>query len=138
MTPAVYKEQSKFLIMRFENMKDPQYRLLMFNTLSGAGFTNDRLKDAIQFVVANHEFPNIFPADIIKFDKVLDLQTNLQIREKQKEFGNSIWEFYDAVDVNGTCMYCEKGAQEKHGIFLPPWEAKPYKPVPAPTLVGIR
>ena len=126
----IYKEQSKKLALRFENMRDPQYSLLMFHTLENANFTNNRFRDAVEFVIGNHNYPTIYPADIIKYDKCLELKTNLWMRQQMQTFGSTIWQYYDTVNVNGQCMYVAKGMQEKYNIFLPEWKPKKYRPAP--------
>ena len=127
-TKKTYVEAEISLQARFTNWND-QFSFLMLSLLKKKNFTNQRFIDAAEFVIENEKFPTITPAAILNFDKCLDLKTNLQIREKMKEFGNSIWEFYDAVDVNGTCMYCEVGKMDQFGIHLPEWKAENYKPI---------
>ena len=91
------------LQIRFNNF-DEKFSFLMLQLLKKKKFTKQRFKDAVEFVIVNEKFPTITPAAILNYDKVLELKTNLWIRQKMKEFGSSIWEYYDVVDCDGQCM----------------------------------
>ena len=110
-----YQSGELQLQTRFSNF-DEKFSFLMLQLLKKKKFTNQRFKDAVEYVIVNEKFPTITPAAILNYDKVLELKTNLWIRQKMKEFGSSIWEYYDVVDCDGQCMYVEKGKMERLGI----------------------
>lgn len=123
-----FQAGEKFLMNRFPNF-DKMTGTMLLQSLLDKGFTKQRFKDAIKYVFENYEYANFVPAVLLNYDKVLDLKTNLQIMELAKTFGTSIWLRHQAIDVNGTCMFVEKGKMEQHKIHFPLWKAEHYKPV---------
>jgi hypothetical protein len=125
-----YAQIDKVLQARYENYKSISF--MMPDLLKKKKFTNQRLIDAVNVLIENNTYLKITPADILNYDKYLELKTNQQILEKANEFGNTIWNYYDAIDFNGTCMYVQKGKMKELGISFPLWKSKPHKPIMPP------
>jgi hypothetical protein len=121
---TTYQAGKKLLKQTYKNFDD-DLSLILLDQLKEQGFTNKRFVDAVKFVINNHVYQSIKPADILSFDKALHLRLYHEIAEEQKSFGSSIWEFYDKVDIKGTCYFIHKHELRNYGVTLPPYQPKP-------------
>lgn len=121
---ATFVSGEKMLKKTYKNFDD-EMSLILLDQLKETGFTNKRFMDAVKHVINNHQYQNITPADILSFDRALHLRLFHEIAEEQKSFGGTIWEFYDKVDIKGTCYYIHKHELRRYGVTLPPYQPKP-------------
>jgi len=124
LTAKTYDAGKRILEVRFTNF-DEKMSLILLDLLIDQGFTNKRFMDAVRFLNINHKYPTMTPADVLGFDKALNLRTYKQVAEEQKTFGNSIWSYYNKVDIKGICYYANIRDLETLGITLPEYKPKP-------------
>ena len=118
---STYKAGEGMLKTAFNNFDDKMSILLLDQTAE-LGFTNKRFMDAVRSVIKNHKYPTITIGEILNHDKKINLRTYEQVSKEQKEFGNTIWEYYKPVDIKGKCYYVHKRELEQHDIELPEYK----------------
>lgn len=87
-------------------------------------FTNKRFLEAVTKLCDENKYPNPAPAEIIRFDKQVNLLTHDQVAKEGKTFGDSVWAFYEIVDIEGKPYYVLRRDIEVNKLELKKWELK--------------
>ncbi|MCP5063617.1 MAG: hypothetical protein GY936_14315 [Ignavibacteriae bacterium] len=124
MDSKTFREGKQLLMMTYKNLDESTLTILL-DRMKAKGFTNQRFLDSVNWAIENHKFPDIKPAHILAHDKVLNLRTYKQVNEESKGFGQSIWEYYKTVDIDGTCYYVAEAELKRYGTDLPEYKPKP-------------
>lgn len=83
-------------------MLTDQYFDLLRERLDAHGFSDERLRDAVNYVIDNFKWsspPAI--ANFISFDRTFKIYTYEEIMKKANEFGQEVWNNYKAVKFRG-------------------------------------
>jgi hypothetical protein len=69
------------------------------------GFTDKRLRDAVNNLVDNFVYPTPTIANIISFDKRVKLYSYTQMLDMVMSYGVSAWKEYKAIKLIGSCRF---------------------------------
>jgi hypothetical protein len=70
----------------------------VFDERIGAnGFSDERLADAVNWVIDNVPYPKPTIASFISFDKKIEINTYEAMINKTNEFGGDVWKNYTAI-----------------------------------------
>jgi hypothetical protein len=72
---------------------------ILSDRIKANGFSDDRLKDAINNIIDNCIYPVPSIANIISFDKRVKLYTYTEILDLVNQFGASVWNSYKAIET---------------------------------------
>lgn len=82
-----------------------------FNLLServvANGFSNERLKDAINHILDNFQYKELVISDIIKFDRKVKLYTYSEVVNMVTK-GAAIWSDFEMREINGNHFRIKK------------------------------
>lgn len=111
-------EQNMKIKQAFPNLPNDWYEVFQ-NRITENGFTDERLTDAVNYVIDNCQYPNPTIAQFIQFDKKIPIKTHKQLLEMLNE-DRSVFNRYEAVRVDGTDipMYARKGDVKKYKLKL--------------------
>jgi len=101
LTPEVLLQQIIRAKVAFPMLTD-QYFDLLRERLDAHGFSDARLRDAVNYVIDNFKWsspPAI--ANFISFDRTFKIYTYEEILKKGNEFGQGVWDNYRAVKFKG-------------------------------------
>lgn len=91
--------QFKKLKLSFPQLSEGFYDILS-DRIKKNGFTDKRLKDAIDNLIDNYIYPLPSIASIISFDKRIKLLTYYQMCDLAYHFGKSVWCNYKVIKTN--------------------------------------
>lgn len=82
-----------------------------FNLLServvANGFSNERLKDAINHILDNFQYKELVISDIIKFDRKVKLYTYSEVVNMVTK-GSATWPDFEIREINGNHFRVKK------------------------------
>lgn len=107
-------DQFKKLKMAFPQLPSGFYDVLM-ERIKENGFTDKRLKDAVNNLIDNFIYPNPSIANVIGFDKKVKLITYNQRCTMQAENPGSFND-YTKIVKNGKVFFINKAEKEQYGI----------------------
>lgn len=84
----------------FPALPKPYFDILI-DRIKANNFTNQRLNDAVNFVLDNNIYPTPTIAQFISFDRRIQVFTHEQMTKKVTEYGPEIWNSYKAVKMDG-------------------------------------
>jgi hypothetical protein len=97
----------------FPNLPEGFYDILL-ERVKETGFTDQRLKDAIDTLIDNFIYPNPAIANIISFDKRVKLHSYIEVCDLVVK-GN-IWDDFSKVKIKGKYFWITKVEKEQFGI----------------------
>lgn len=86
------------IAMAFPDLPATWYNVFM-EMIKTAGYTNQRLIDAVNHVILTCEYPKPTIAKIISYDKQLKLYTYYEMVKLVGEFGEKVWSLYKVVNL---------------------------------------
>lgn len=92
------------LKIAFPNLP-PEFYDILLERIKENGFTDKRLKDAINNLIDNFTYSTPTIANIISFDKRIKLYSYNQIIEMVNEYGTLIWQNYKPVKKIGKMRF---------------------------------
>lgn len=95
-------EQNMKIKQAFPNLPNDWYEIFQ-NRITENGFTDQRLIDAVKYVIDNCQYPNPTIAQFIQFDKKIPVKTHKQLLEMLNE-DRSVFSRYEAVKVSGITI----------------------------------
>jgi hypothetical protein len=107
-------EQMKKLKQAFPQLPAGYYDVLL-ERIKENGFTDQRLKDAINYLVDNFTYPTPTIANVIGFDRRVKLLTYGQLLEVQERTGRA-FEDYCKVRRKGKLFWISKAEKEMYHI----------------------
>ena len=110
----VAMEQFKKLKQAFPQLPAGFYDVLL-DRIKDNGFTDQRLKDAINHLIDNFTYPVPSVANIVGFDKRVKLLTYGQLIEIQERTGRAFQD-YCKVRKNGKLFWINKAEKEMFNI----------------------
>lgn len=106
--PNVVLQSMNRLASAFPKMKD---NVDFFNLLServvANGFSNERLKDAINHILDNFQYKELVISDIIKFDRKVKLYTYSEVVSMVTK-GLATWPDFEIREINGNHFRVKK------------------------------
>ena len=69
--------------------------------ISANAFTNERFKDAVNYVIDNCRYPTPTIADFVSYDKRIKFSTYDEMLKKSTDLGPEIWKSYKPVKLPG-------------------------------------
>lgn len=119
---AMVEETSKILVA-FPKM-EPQMINLLRERFKANGFNDERLRDAVNYVIDNYRGYDKLPsiADFISYDKKVRIYTRSELLEKHKDayyYGakyDPIANEYELINYNGKPRYVRKEDFIKHKL----------------------
>lgn len=72
---------------------------ILSDRLLANNFTDQRLKDAVEYVIDNCVYPTPTIAQFISFDKRIKLYTYNQILNMNSEFSGKVFQYYKSVRI---------------------------------------
>jgi hypothetical protein len=97
----------------FPNLPEGFYDILL-ERVKETGFTDKRLKDAIDTLIDNFIYPTPAIANIISFDKRVKLHSHSDVCDLVAK-GN-IWDEFSKVKMKGKFFWISKAEKEQFGI----------------------
>ena len=81
-------------------------------------FTEQRVRDAVSYVLDNFKYQKPSVADVVSFDKKLKIFNYTQMLEKLNEIGASVWNDYKPVILPGCkkTVYIDISEAEAYGM----------------------
>lgn len=107
-------DQFKKLKQAFPQLPAGFYELLI-ERIKENGFTDQRLKDAINYLVDNFNYPVPTIANVVGFDKRVKLLTYGQLIEVHDRTGRA-FEDYCSIKKNGKYFWISKSEKEMFNI----------------------
>ena len=83
----------------------PGFYDVFASRLQDAGFSDARLRDAVNHVIDNCLFPTPTIAQFISYDKRIPLLTYEDMLKKTHEFGEGVWSDYKGVKLPGRIRH---------------------------------
>jgi len=91
---------------------EQSFTILLTESLKRNKFTDERLTDAVNFVIDNCKYPKPSISDFIQFDKKVKLYThNEVINTLYSDFEN-----YKAVDIEGNTLWAHLTEIDKYNL----------------------
>lgn len=115
----------KVLTSAFPKLQPAWFNILK-TRLSEKGFTRERFRKAVYNLIDTCQYPEPTIAQILNYDLRIETLTYSEILEKEKTYGNSIWNEYELIDIEGKCYYTPKGNRLKYGLKA--WVSSPAEP----------
>lgn len=82
-----------------------------FNLLServvANGFSNDRLRDAVNQILDNFQYKELVISDIIKYDRKVKLYTYSEVVSMVTK-GSAVWSDFEIKEINGNHFRVKK------------------------------
>lgn len=92
----------------FPKMIDnPDFFNLLSERVVANGFSNERLKDAINQVLDNFQYKELAISDIIKYDRKVKLYTYSEVVSLVTK-GLSVWPDFEIKEINGNHFRVKK------------------------------
>lgn len=108
-------EQNIKIAKAFPELNDSWFEL--FNErIKENGFTDERLIEAVKFVIDTFHYKNPNIANFISYDKRIELLTERELTLKADKEGISIRKLYELVDIDGKPYYTLKSNIGKYGL----------------------
>lgn len=98
----------------FPQLPDPWYEVFQ-ERIKNNNFTNERLIDAVDFVIDNCIYPTPTIAQFIQFDKKIKFKTHNQLLELINDYKN-IFHEYKPIKINDKIFYVKTGDYNKLSI----------------------
>lgn len=121
----IFAEQIIRLRNTFPKLSDGWFKELDL-TIDRLGFDNRKFIDAVDSLIENFEYPEPSIANLIKFDKKIDLKTYNDILPECSP-GINGFEKYQACNIDGELFYVKKTDLIKYKIKLPEWQVQGVK-----------
>ena len=98
LTPDCLIKSMKKIKDSFPNLT-PGFFDILQDRLKDNNFCNERLTDAINNVIDTCIYPNPTIANFISYDRKYKIQTYNDMCKMVEEFGRTIWEDYNIIDM---------------------------------------
>lgn len=120
LTTECLTEQMAKIYKAFQGIKDRDYFKILKDRIKEKGFTDERLKDAVNHVIDTCVYPTPTPAQFLSYDKEVKLYTYDQKLKLINEIGNRANETYKAVEIEGLSkpMWAHVNDIEKYKLKL--------------------
>lgn len=82
--------------------KDKEFANVLSERIYANNFTEERIRDAVAYVLDNFRYKQPTIADVISFDKRVKVYSYTQILNMLVEIGPSVWNDYKPVKVEGV------------------------------------
>lgn len=106
LTPIVVLQNINRLKTSFPKMSDDFFNILS-ERLSDNGFSDERMKDAVNYVIDNFQYKELNVSDIIKFDKRVKLYTYNEVCNMVTK-GQANFSDFDIREINGNFFRVKK------------------------------
>ena len=77
-----------------------EFLTLLFDRFVSRGFSNERVKDSVDYLIDNYKYPTPTIAEIISYDAKVRLLTYDQVMKIHNEIGKA-FDMYSAVVIEG-------------------------------------
>lgn len=105
-------EQIKRLYICFPDTNKEIFKEL-FNRIKANEFTEKRLQDAIDNIIDTHTFKTITVADVISYDKTIDIYSYVDVCNIAYEKGAEIWDNFSKVVIGNDIFYIKNSDVNK-------------------------
>lgn len=113
---SVYNDEltNKGLVSGIAKIKGafPTLPLEFFDIISDRfiekGFTDERIKDSVNYVIDNCQYPTPAMAQFLSFDKRRKLYTYHEMLQKINDAGGDIFKYYNKEKINGIMYWFKK------------------------------
>ena len=100
------RTEAKKLIAAFPDVTN-DFIILLSDRLADNKFTAQRIKDAINFTIDTCKYKRPSIADIVSFDRKIDVFTYEEIQNKCAP-GYPAFEYYEKINLNGKARWIAK------------------------------
>jgi hypothetical protein len=114
LTPKCIAQEVKKIQAAFPSLEPLWFNLLSERIIAN-NFSDQRLKDAIGYLLDNFRYPSPSIADIISFDKRVKLLTYGQLLIENDKTGRAFKD-YECIDRNGKKYWINKAEKEMHNL----------------------
>lgn len=96
--------------------------------INANSFTNERFKDAVNYVIDNCRYPTPTIADFVSYDKRIKFSTYDEMLKKASDLGPEIWRSYKPVILPGREKAVWMHVDDMKEAGLEEYTPKPPKP----------
>lgn len=105
-------EQIKRLYICFSETNKEIFKEL-FNRIKANNFTKKRLQDAVDNLIDTHTYKTIAIADVISFDKNIDIYSYIDVCNLAYERGSEVWNEFEKIIIDDSIYYIRKNDLSK-------------------------
>jgi hypothetical protein len=103
LTPEIYIKNIKRISAAFPSLQKEFYDLLS-ELVKEKQYSDNKLTDAVNFVIENCKYPHPSIADFLSYDKGFTLYTYTNILKFFDSIGSSVWNDYKQVEIEGVSL----------------------------------